>query len=132
MHLRLLITAGLLAFSLPSVAWVVLDVRHYDYGDRLRVVIDLDRNLAVTQSIDYQSITLGYPETIRRFTCPDTLPPGIELTHGGNEIRISWQGSRWAQAFQLVTPARQVIDLYTRVGKESVPNTPRPALAGGC
>lgn len=132
MHLRHLITAILLAASLPAMAWVVLDVRHHDYGDRLRLVIDMDRNLAVTQSIDYQSVTLGYPEAIRRFTCPEHIPNGVTIQHDQNQIRVIWSDSRWVQAFQLTSPPRQVIDLYRRVGKESVPPQPVSDLKDGC
>jgi len=111
-------------------AWVILDVRSFDYGDRVRVVLDLDRNLAVTQMLEYQALTLNFDGELRRIQCPEGVPPGIALGYSSEGVKLSWSGAQWVRSFQLTSPPRQVIDLYRRVGDEQVPFTTPPKVQG--
>ncbi len=126
----------LTAFASPwclGDGWVVLDVRHADYGDRLRLVLDLDRNQAVTSTLEYQSLGLAFPKELRRVTCTQGLPPSIDLSWDADSIQLNWQGQWWGESFQLSNPPRQVVDLHRRVGDEKVKPAPQPRmLANHC
>ena len=112
---------------------MVLDVRHADYGDRLRLVLDLDRNQAVTSTLDYQSLGLTFPKELRRVTCTQGLQPLVDLSWDASGIQLNWQGQWWGESFQLSNPPRQVVDLHRRVGDEKVKPAPQPRmLANHC
>ena len=117
------LTAALLFSAQAAIAqpWVVLDVRSHGYEDRLRIVLDLDRNLAVNQTLEYRSIQLQFDGELRRVNCSTPLPDGVSLGYTAQGVTLTWDSQRLVKSFQLTQPPRQVIDLYQRVGDERVP-----------
>ena len=105
--------------------WVVLDVRHATYDDRIRIVLDIDRNQKVTSTLHYQAMELGFPNELRRVDCQGQLPAQIDLSWDTSGLQLNWQGQWWGETFQLANPPRQVIDLHQRVGVERIKPLPQ-------
>ncbi|QGG79494.1 hypothetical protein GH975_02485 [Litorivicinus lipolyticus] len=130
--LRHTLVCALTLLSLPALAapWVVLDVRHHSYNDRVRVVFDLDRNLAHRTTFDERSIWLTFPGTLKRLPCA-ALPGHIDMRRTDDGIRLGYPNDFWVQSFQLANPPRMVVDFYGRIGREVItPNEQAPTLQG--
>ena len=126
-----LLLASQLAMAASTAShWVVLDVRHHHYDDRIRVVYDLDRNLPYRASFDEQSLWLSFPGTLQSMPCP-TLPSPIKTAWRESGIGLRFPMDYWVHSFQLANPPRLVVDLYGRVGREVIEDALRaPTLPG--
>lgn len=140
---------GASIWTLSTPGAIVTDVRDGRHGDRLRIVLDLDRPAGVAWWSDPGMVTLEMPEpddtgawtpSVRLLRITDSLGDQIRqgpTASGSTRVEILHNSPEPPELFTLPDPPRVVVDLL-RAPEDVVPEpepqpepvTPLPAAAG--